>query len=121
MEPQLLNAYYQMIRLARQTRLDDGKCILGLWKTGDKLAVCPLSVVSDERTIEYCHWIEDLSRTHNFYDEIHIEPLGWQPGEGDPKQWIQDHHPETGFSIEWTFSGVSVRTGSGQSIIRDKW
>jgi hypothetical protein len=122
MEAQSLNAYYQLIRLAQTTTLQDGTCILVVWRTGNKLAVSALSTLGDESTIDCCNWIQLLSENHGFKDDIHIEPLGWTERDGGLTEWVQENFGGSGFCIQWTPNGIKVSTSLTEyTIIKDEW
>jgi hypothetical protein len=120
MEAHSLNAYYQLIRIAHKTKLDNGNCILTVWRDGNKLAVSPVSLTNDDQTIKYCNMVQDLCQEYEILEYVHIEPLGWSPGESDLTQWIHESFEGEGFCIQSTEEGVKISTSPIEyTIIKD--
>merc|ERR1712070_803077 len=120
MEAHSLNAYYQFIRMSHKTKLDNGNCVLTVWRDGDKLAVSPVSLTNDDQTIEYCNMIQDLCREYGIREYVHIEPLGWMPGQSDLSQYIYESFGGKGFCIQSTEEGVKISTSPTEyTMVKD--
>jgi hypothetical protein len=120
MEAHSLNAYYQLIRIAHKTKLDNGNCVLTVWRDNEKLGISPVSLTNDDQTIDYCNMIQDLCREHGILQYVFIEPLGWTPGQSDLTQWIYEVFGGRGFCIQWTEEGVKISTSPTEyTIIED--
>lgn len=120
MEAHSLNAYYQLIRMSHKTKLDNGNCVLTVWRNDGKLAVSPVSLTNDDQTIEYCNMIQDLCQEYGILEYVHIEPLGWMPGEGNLSQWIYESFGGKGFTIQSIDEGVKISTSPTEyTIVKD--
>lgn len=117
MDVHSLNAYYQLVRISHDTTLDSGNCVLTVWRLENKLAVSPVSLTNDHQTIEYCNMIKDLCVQYGIYEYVHIEPLGWTPGESDLVQWMTETLTGEAFCMEWMEQGIKISTSATEHTI----
>lgn len=120
MEAHSLNAYYHLIKMSHETTLDNGNCVLTVWRHNEKLGISPVSLTNDHQTIEYCNMIQDLCKDHGILEYVFIEPLGWMPGESDLTEWIYQVFGDRGFCIQWTEEGVKLSTSPTEYTIIKK-
>lgn len=120
MKSQSIHAYQQLIRLAHDTSLDNGDCMLILSRVKGRLTVFPVSIVCDEDTIEYSNWIEDLSEDHGFKDYVDTKTIEDIPRDTDLIEWVHEKFGGSAICIQWTTNGVRVNVSPTEfAVIKD--